>query len=57
MLAVRLAELPKNPIRLTYRHALPGEFLAGLDAFTVFIVAKPGQMEKSFNIVWELSSS
>jgi hypothetical protein len=29
-------------------------FLGGLDAFTVFGVAKPGQLENSFKSVWQL---
>ena len=31
-----------------------GNFLGGLDAFSVFIVAKPGMLENSFLSVWQL---
>ena len=55
MLAGRMTELaqkPNSPYIQAFA-AMDG-FLGGLDAFTVFIMTKPGQMEKSFNSVWLL---
>ncbi len=55
MLGVRLAELSQKPNPpFIQAGADASKFLADLDAFTVFMVAKPGQLEKSFTSVWEL---
>lgn len=55
MLAGRIAELSQkpNPPFIQAGANMEG-FLGGLDAFTVFIVAKPGQIESSFVSVWQL---
>jgi zinc protease len=55
MLAGRFAELSQKPNPpFIQAGADMGGFLGGLDAFTVFGVAKPGQLENSFKSVWEL---
>jgi zinc protease len=55
MLAARVSELAQKPNPpFIQAFANMGSFLGGLDAFTVFMVAKPGQIEKSFVTVWEL---
>jgi zinc protease len=55
MLAGRIAEISHEPnppfIEAT---AESGEFLGGLDAFTVTMVAKPGRLDSSFAKVWKL---
>ena len=55
MLMARVSELSQKPNPpFIQAFANMGSFLGGLDAFTVFMVAKPGQIEKSFLSVWEL---
>lgn len=55
MLAARITELSQEPNPpFIQAGADMGQFLGGLDAFTVTVVAKPGQMEKSFISVWQL---
>lgn len=53
MLAERYDELSKqaDPAFIQGVAFMRG-FMAGLDAYTVFIVAKPGEMEKGFKAVW-----
>jgi zinc protease len=55
MLAGRIAELSQkpNPPFIQAGADMSG-FLGGLDAFTVFGVAKPGQLENSFKSVWQV---
>ena len=55
MLAGRMAELAQKP-NTPFIQAFAGVngFLGNLDAMTVFIVAKPGNLEKSFVSVWQL---
>ncbi len=55
MIAQRISELSQkaNP-PFIQAGAEMGNFLGGLDAFTVFIVAKPGKLENSFLTVWQL---
>ncbi|HEY2348309.1 MAG TPA: insulinase family protein [Puia sp.] len=55
MLAGRFAELSQkpNPPFIQAGADMSG-FLGGLDAFSVFGVAKPGQLENSFKTVWQL---
>jgi zinc protease len=55
MLATRLAELSQKPNPpFIQAGADADKFLGDLDAFTVFVVAKPGQLQNSFVSVWEL---
>ena len=55
MVAARIAELAQEPNpAFIEANADVGNFLGGLDAFTVTVVAKPGQLEKSFVSVWKL---
>ncbi|HEY4937170.1 MAG TPA: insulinase family protein, partial [Puia sp.] len=55
MIAQRIAELSQKPNPpFVQAGADMSSFLGGLDAFTVFIVAKPGQLENSFLTVWQL---
>ncbi|HEY4155730.1 MAG TPA: pitrilysin family protein, partial [Puia sp.] len=55
MLASRIAELSQEPNPpFIQASADMGQFLGGLDAFTVSVVAKPGLLEKSFISVWQL---
>jgi len=55
MLAGRIAELSQKPNPpFIQAGASMGGFLGGIDAFTVFAAAKPGQLENSFISVWEL---
>jgi zinc protease len=55
MLGERIAELSQKPNPpFIQAGADMGSFLGNLDAFTVFVVAKPGQLENSFVSVWEL---
>jgi zinc protease len=55
MLAGRMSELAQKP-NTPFIQAFAGVngFLADLDALTVFILAKPGQLENSFVAVWQL---
>ncbi len=55
MLAGRIAELSQQPDP-PFLEASAGmeDFLGGLDAFTVSVVAKPGQLQNSFQSVWQL---
>ena len=55
MLAARITELSQAPNPpFIQASADMGQFLGGLDAFTVSVVAKPGQLENSFISVWQL---
>ncbi len=55
MLAARLAELSQKPNPpFIQASAEMSEFLGGLDAFTVTVVAKPGQLENSLKSVWQV---
>ena len=55
MLAGRIAELSQKPNPpFIQAGADMSSFLGGLDAFTAFGVAKPGQLENSFKSVWQL---
>jgi zinc protease len=55
MLGVRISELSQKPNPpFIQAGADAGKFYGDLDAFTVFMVAKPGQLEKSFISVWQL---
>jgi len=55
MLTGRISELSQKPNPpFIQAFASVGPFIGGLDAFTAFMVAKPGQLEKSFVSVWEL---
>ncbi|HTB23717.1 MAG TPA: insulinase family protein [Puia sp.] len=55
MIAQRISELSQKPNPpFIQAGAEMGNFLGGLDAFTVFIVAKPGKLENSFLSVWQL---
>jgi len=55
MLAVRIGELSQKPNPPFIQAGADMEtFLGGLDAFTVFVVAKPGTLENSFVSVWQL---
>src|SRR5450755_2326092 len=55
MISERIAELSQKPNPpFIQAGADIGYFLGGLDAFNVFIVAKPGQLENSFISVWQL---
>jgi zinc protease len=55
MLAGRIAELSQKPNPpFIQAGAEMGDFLGGIDAFTVFAAAKPGQLENSFISVWQL---
>ena len=55
MLSGRISELSQkpNPPFIQAYAGMEG-FLGGLDAFTAFMVAKPGQLENSFMSVWQL---
>ena len=55
MLAGRIAELSQKPNPpFIQAGAEMGGFLGGIDAFTVFAAAKPGQLENSFISIWQL---
>jgi zinc protease len=55
MLAGRISELSQKPNPpFIQAGAEMGGFLGGIDAFTVFSAAKPGQLENSFISVWQL---
>jgi zinc protease len=55
MIAQRMSELSQKPNPpFIQAGAEMGNFLGGLDAFTVFIVAKPGKLENSFLSIWQL---
>jgi zinc protease len=55
MLSGRLAELSQKPNPpFIQAGADAGKFLGNLDAFSTFIVAKPGQLQNSFVSVWAL---
>ena len=55
MLMSRVSELSQKPNPpFIQAYAAMGGFLGGLDAFTVFMVAKPGLIENSFVSIWEL---
>ncbi len=55
MIAQRISDLSQKPNPpFIQAGAEMGNFLGGLDAFTVFIVAKPGMLENSFISVWQL---
>jgi len=55
MVGERFAELSQKPNPpFIQAGANAGNFLGGLDATTVFIVSKPGQLENSFISVWQL---
>ena len=55
MIGARIAELSQEPNPpFIEANAETGSLLGGLDAFTVTIVAKPGQLENSFVSVWKL---
>jgi zinc protease len=55
MITQRISELSQKPNPpFIQAGAEMGNFLGGLDAFTVFIVAKPGKLENSFLSVWQL---
>jgi zinc protease len=56
MLAGRIAELSQKPNPpFIQAGADAGKFLGNLDAFNVFVVAKPGQLQNSFTSVWALT--
>lgn len=55
MLGARFTELAQKPNPPFIQvGADMGKFLGGLDAFTTFVVAKPGQTENSFIAAWQL---
>jgi zinc protease len=55
MVAQRISDLSQKPNPpFVQAGADISSFLGGLDAFTVFIVAKAGQLENSFLSVWQL---
>jgi zinc protease len=55
MLTARISELSQKPNPpFLQASAEMGGFLGGLDVFTVSVVAKPGQLEISFESVWQL---
>ena len=55
MVAQRMSELSQKPNPpFIQAGAEMGNLLGGLDAFTVFIVSKPGKLENSFLSVWQL---
>ncbi len=55
MIAQRISELSQKPNPpFIQAGADISSFIGGLDAFTLFIVAKPGQLEKSFVDTWQV---
>src|SRR5450432_348357 len=55
MVAARIAELSQKPNSPFIQAGADMEdFLGGLDAFSVSVVAKPGRLEESFKSIWQL---